>query len=106
MTAIGLNRPRGLCGRGWSVVALAFCLAAVALSFTVVSAGQGVTEWRWWLLVFPVGGCIAAVRLPVRNVLIGCAIVMTGWIFVSGFSVGFYFVPAFVGLVLAVGRTQ
>jgi len=106
VTAIRLVRSRGLCGRGWSLVALAFCLAAVAASFAVVSSDQGVFDWRWWLLAFPLGACVAAVLLPQRNVLIGAAIVMTAWIVVSGFSVGLFFVPAFAALIFATGRTQ
>jgi len=106
MTAIGIVRSRGLCGRGWSLVALTFCLAAVAASFAVVSSGQGITDWKWWLLAFPLGACVVAVLLPVRNVLIGCAIVMTCFCIVGALSIGIFFVPAFVALVFAISRTQ
>lgn len=106
MTAIRLTRSQGLCGRGWSAVALSLCVAAVAASFAVVSSDQGAFGWRWWLLAFPLGACVAAVLVPVRNVLIGAAIVMTCWCVISGFSVGLFFVPAFVALVFAIGRTQ
>ncbi len=106
MTALGLVRSRGLCGRGWSLVALAFCLAAVAASFAVVSSDQGTFDWRWWLLAFPVGACVVAVLAPVRDVLIGCLIVMTCFCILGALSIGLFFVPAFVALVFATGRTQ
>lgn len=106
MTAIGLIRSRGLCGRGWSVVALALCLAACAMSFAATSSTQGATGWKWWLLAFPVGSCLAGVLLPSRNVLIGCAIVMTTWCVISSLSIGLFFIPAFIALVLATERTR
>ena len=106
MTAIGLVRSRGLCGRGWSLVGLSLCLAAVTMSFAITSSDQGTFDWRWWLLAFPVGACLTAVLLPVRNVLIGCAIVMTCFCVISGMSIGIFFVPSFVALVLAISRTQ
>jgi hypothetical protein len=106
VTALGLVRSRGLCGRGWSLVALAFCLAAVAASFATVTADQGAFDWRWWLLAFPLGACVAAVLLPVRNVLIGAAIVMMCFCVVASLSIGLFFVPAFVALVFATGKTQ
>ena len=106
MTAIALIRSRGLCGRGWSFVALVLCLAAVALSFAITSSDQGTFDWRWWLLAFPVGACVVAVLLPVRNVLIGCTIVMTCWCVITGFSIGIFFVPSFAALVFAISRTQ
>jgi len=106
VTAIALIRSRGLCGRGWSLVALALCLAAVALSFAITSSDQGTFDWRWWLLAFPVGACLVAVLMPVRSVLIGSAIVMTSWCTISGFSVGLFFVPSLITLVLAISRTQ
>jgi hypothetical protein len=106
VTAIALIRSRGLCGRGWSLVALGLCLVAVALSFAITSSDQGTFDWRWWLLAFPVGACLIAVLLPVRNLLIGGAIVMTCFCVVTGFSIGLFFVPAFVALVFAIGRTQ
>ena len=105
MTAIGLIRSRGLCGRGWSVAALMLCLAAVAATFAVVSAGQGVTDFRWWLLAFPAGACTVAVLLPVRNVLIAAAIVMSMWCAVGAASVGIFFAPSFVALILAIRRS-
>jgi hypothetical protein len=104
VTALGLVRSRGLCGRAWSLVAL--CLAAVVASFAVVSSGQGTFDWRWWLLAFPLGACIAAVLQSVRNVLIGSAIVMTCFCVVASLSIGLFFVPAFVALIFATGRTQ
>jgi hypothetical protein len=81
------------------------CLVATAMSFAITSS-QGTFDWRWWLLAFPLGACLAAVLLPVRNVLIGAAIVMTCWVVVGSLSVGLFFVPAFVALVFAIGRTQ
>jgi hypothetical protein len=106
VTAIALIRSRGLCGRGWSLVALALCLAAVALSFAVTSSDQGIFDWRWWLLGFPVGACVGGVLLPVRNVLIGSAIVMASFCVVASLSIGIFFVPSFAAIVLAISRTQ
>jgi hypothetical protein len=106
MTAIGLTRSGGLCGRGWSLVALALCLAACAMSFVAASSTQGATDWNWWLLAFPVGACLVAVLKPVRNVLIGCAIVMTSFYVVGAMSIGIFFLPSFAALVLAISRTQ
>ncbi len=85
-------------------MALGFCLIAVAASFAVVSSDRGAFEWRWWLLAFPLGACVAAVLVPVRNVLIGAAIVMTCWCVVSGFSVGLFFVPSLVAMIVAVSQ--
>ena len=106
MTAIGLIRSRGLCGRGWSLVALALCLAASAMSFAVVSSSQGATDWKWWLLAFPLGACLVAVLMPVRNVLIGCAIVMATFYVVGALSIGIFFIPSIAALVLAISRTE
>lgn len=104
MTAIGLIRSRGLCGRGWSLVALMLCLAACAASFAIVSSGQGATDWKWWLLAFPVGACLAAVLVPTR--LIGSAIVFGSFCVISSMSIGMFFVPSLAVLISAIQRTQ
>jgi hypothetical protein len=106
VSAIALIRSRGLCGRGWSLVALALCLAASAMSFAVASSSQGAADWKWWLLAFPLGACLVAVLYPVRNVLIGCAIVMATFSVVGALSIGIFFIPSIAALVLAISRTQ
>jgi hypothetical protein len=105
VTAAGLIRSRGLCGRGWSLVALGLCLAAVAGTLEVVAESDS-RDFRWWLLALPVGSCVASVLMPVRTLLIAATIVMTGWCALSAASVGMFYVSALVALVLAVGRTQ
>jgi peptidoglycan/LPS O-acetylase OafA/YrhL len=105
VTAIGLIRSRGLCGRGWSLVALALCVLAVLGTIDVAISSDS-TGFRWWLLAVPLGACLLAVLLPVRNVLIGAALVMTACCFVGWLSVGIFYVPSFVALVFAIERTQ
>jgi hypothetical protein len=105
VTALSLVRSRGLCGRGWSLIALWLCSAAAAASF-VVASDQGTFNWRWWVLAFPLGACVVAVLAPARNVLIGCLIVMTCFCILGSLSIGVFFVPAFVALALATGKTQ
>jgi hypothetical protein len=106
MTAIELVRTRGFCGRGWSLVALVFCLAACAMTFFATASTQGATDWKWWLLAFPVGACLVAVMLPLRNVLIGCAIVMATFYVIGSLSIGIFFIPSIAALILAISRTE
>jgi hypothetical protein len=86
-------------------VALVLCVAAILGTWAVVQESES-TEFRWWLLAFPLGACLAAVLAPVRNVLIGSSVVLAGWCAITGFSVGFFYVPALVAISLAIGRTQ
>ncbi len=39
-------------------------------------------------------------------VLCVAAVVLAGWCAITGFSVGFFYVPALVAIILAIGRTQ
>jgi hypothetical protein len=106
LTTARITRPVGLCGRGWSLVALALCAAAVAGSVLVSLQSGDAGSVRWPLFAFPVAAAVVPVLLPHRNVRIGAAIVMGCWCAIAAASVGIFFVPAELAIVAGVASSD
>jgi hypothetical protein len=106
MTTARMVRPLALCGRGWSLVALALCAAAVAGSVLVSLQSGDAGNVRWPLFAFPVAAAAVPVLLPHRNVRIGAEIVMGCWCAIAAASVGIFFVPAELAIITGVASSK
>jgi hypothetical protein len=90
--------------RSWSLVALFAGLFGASCAGVVIAAQSDPSSLNWPLILVPA----VVVPLPLlvsrRAVRVGGAVVMGMWCFLTGFSIGLFFVPCLVLMILAARR--
>jgi hypothetical protein len=90
---------------GWSLAALAAGAFAAVLDGIVLVADQNdLSELNWPLLLLPVALVPAPVAWPRTAVRVAAAAAMAAWCALGIFSVGMFFLPCLVLMVIAAAR--
>jgi hypothetical protein len=90
--------------RPWSLAALfAGMLGAVCVG-VVIAAQSDPSSLNWPLILVPAVVVPLPLLVPRRAVRVGGAVVMGMWCFLTGFSIGLFFVPCLVLMILAARR--
>ena len=90
--------------RSWSLAAFLAGAFGAACAGVVIAAQSDPSSLNWPLILVPA----IVVPLPLlvqrRAVRVGGAVVMGMWCFLTGFSIGLFFVPCLVLMILAATR--
>jgi hypothetical protein len=92
--------------RPWSLAALFAGAFGAACAGVVIAAQSDPSSLNWPLILVPA----VVVPLPLlvagRAVRVGAAVVMGGWCWLCGFSIGLFFVPCLFLMILAAKREE
>jgi hypothetical protein len=89
---------------GWKLSVLALVLAAGSAAFAglLLAQEEDKSDLLWWLILLPVLLVPLPVLVPRQIVRVSCAVGMTGWCFITGFSIGSFFLPTLIAMWAAV----
>ncbi len=90
--------PHGPEARSLVAFALACLATAVVVTLGLTSDSSHV---RWWLVAVPLIATLAAVAVPRPGTRLTALVVLVVWCLLGAVSVGFFFIPAAVALLLA-----
>jgi hypothetical protein len=92
--------------RSWSLAALFAGMFGAACAGAVIAAQAGPSSLNWPLILVPA----AVVPLPLlmqgRAVRLGAAVVMAMWTWLASASIGLFFVPCLLLMIIAAKREQ
>jgi hypothetical protein len=87
------------------VAALVLAAGGVlAATWLIVASDGDPAQVVWPLVVAPVVVCLLPVLTRGRAVRVGAAVVLAAWCVVTGFTIGFLLLPAYVALLGSVLR--
>ncbi len=90
--------------RSWSLAALVAGAFGAACAGVVIAAQSDPSSLNWPLILVPAVVVPLPLVVPVRTVRVGAAVVMAGWCWLCGFSIGLFFVPCLLLMILAAKR--
>ena len=90
--------------RSWSLAALAAGAFGAACAGVVIASQADPSSLNWPLILVPAVVVPLPLLVPRRAVRVGGAVVMGMWCFLTGFSIGLFFVPCLVLMILAARR--
>jgi hypothetical protein len=90
--------------RSWSQAALVAGAFGAACAGVVIAAQSDPWSLNWPLILVPAAVVPLPLLVPLRVVRVGAAVVMGGWCVICGFSIGLFFVPCLVLMILAARR--
>ena len=90
--------------RSWSLAALVAGALGAACAGVIIASQSDPSSLNWPLILVPAVVVPLPLLVPRRGVGIGAAVVMAGWCFLTGFSIGLFFVPCLVVMILAASR--
>ena len=90
--------------RSWSLAALFAGMLGAACAGVVIGAQADPSSLNWPLILVPAVVVPLPLLVPRRAVRVGGAVVMGMWCFLTGFSIGLFFVPCLVLMILAARR--
>jgi hypothetical protein len=79
-------------------------LFGAACAGVVIAAQSDPSSLNWPLILVPAAVVSLPLVVPRRDVRVGAAVVMGMWCFLTGFSIGVFFVPCLVLMILAARR--
>jgi hypothetical protein len=92
--------------RSWSLAALFAGVLGAACTGVVIAAQADPSSLNWLLILVPA----AVVPLPLlvagRAVRVGAAVVMAMWTWLASASIGMFFVPCLLLMIIAAKREQ
>ena len=90
--------------RSWSLAALFAGMLGAACAGVVIAAQTDPSSLNWPLILVPAVVVPLPLLVPIRAVRVGAAVVMAGWCWLTGFSIGLFFVPCLVLMIFAARR--
>ena len=96
-TSGGVRRP-------WSLAALFAGLVGAVCAGVLIAAQADPSSLNWPLILVPAAVVPLPLLVPGRAVRIGAAAVMTIWCWVGSASIGMFFVPCLLLMIIAAKR--
>jgi hypothetical protein len=90
--------------RPWSLAALFAGIFGAACAGVLIAAQDDPSSLNWPLILVPAVVVPLPLLVPSRAVRVGAAVVMTGWCWLTGFSIGLFFVPCLLLMIIAAKR--
>jgi hypothetical protein len=90
--------------RAWSLAALFAGVVGAACAGVVIAAQDDPSSLNWPLILVPSVAVPLPLLVPRRAARVGAAAVMGVWCFLTGFSIGVFFVPCLLLMILAAKR--
>jgi hypothetical protein len=90
--------------RSWSLAALVAGAFGAACAGVVIAAQSDPSSLNWPRILVPAAVVPLPLFVPLRTVRVGAAVVMAGWCWLCGFSIGLFFVPCLLLMILAAKR--
>ena len=104
-SALGLRL--GATPRSWSVLALfAGVVGAMLDAAFIIATQEDKSSLVWPLILLPVVLVPLPVIVPGRTVRIAAAVSMTGWCWLTTFSLGPLFIPCLLLMIVAAARGE
>jgi hypothetical protein len=104
LTAACVRTWSGDTRRSWSLAALVAGAFGAACAGVVIAAQSDPWSLNWPLILVPVAVVPLPLLVPRRSVRVGGAVVMGSWCWLCGLSIGVFFVPCLVLMILAAKR--
>ena len=95
----GVRRP-------WSLAALAAGAFGAACAGVVIAAQTDPGSVNWPLILVPALVVPLPLLVPGRAVRVGAAVVMATWTWLASASIGMFFVPCFLLMIIAAKKEQ
>ena len=91
--------------RSWSLAALAAGAFGAACAGVLIAAQTDPQSVNWPLILVPAAVVPLPLLVPARAVRVGAAVVMAMWTWLASASIGMFFVPCLLLMVIA-GRRE
>jgi hypothetical protein len=92
--------------RSWSLAALIAGAFGAGCAGVVIAAQSDPSSLNWPLILVPAAVVPLPLLVPGRAVRVGAVVVMGTWCFLTGFSIGLFFVPCLLLMIIAAKREQ
>ena len=92
--------------RSWSVYALLAGVVGASCSAVLIASQADLSQLKWPLILVPVVAVPLPVFVPRRAVRIAAVVVMALWCWLTGFSLGLFFVPCLLLMIGAARREE
>ena len=92
--------------RSWSLAALFAGMLGAACVGVVIAAQADPSSLNWPLILVPAAVVPLPLLVPGRAVRVGAAVVMGIWCWLASASIGLFFVPCLLLMVIAAKREQ
>ena len=90
--------------RLWSLAALVAGAFGAACAGVLIAAQSDPSSLNWPLILVPTVVVPVPLLVPLRSVRVGTAAVMAVWCGLTGFSIGWFFVPCLLLMIIAAKR--
>ena len=92
--------------RSWSLAALAAGAFGAACVGVVIAAQADPSSLNWPLILVPAVAVPLPLLVPRRAARVGAAVVMAMWCWLASASIGMFFVPCLLLMIIAAKREQ
>jgi hypothetical protein len=90
--------------RSWSLASFLAGLLGAACAGVIIASQADPSQLNWPLILVPAVAVPLPVLVPRPGIRVTAAIVMTGWCWLTGLSIGLFFAPCLLLMIVAARR--